>query len=460
MSLCEAIVHLFRSAKSILLCFFFFSASLLHAQDELSYFYDKESVVEFENIQNQSFIEFTELINEGFGSGTYWIRVAHQNARFIEFPTSRLNQIKCFDKNGEQVSASPLGVFPTYYSENGPAYFKIDKDNEAYIPVILHKKEQFPSYIKSILLIDGLYYGFALMLLVVNIFYFFSFRESTFITYALFLFFITSCLFIRDNLLIEIFSPAEIIHNFIENITHFSIGLMGAIFASSYLQHSIYLPRLKWITKPLLIILFSLYTLNLITGEFYFFAFGDLTCFFILLTYWFSGFYLFRKNAFSKFFTIAYVLILILAFDYFIAPLFGIPNFGITTDLIKIGGLLEMIVLTYAVVFRMKELQFEFDRITTDLHSYINQVNHLEGELNLLIQRQDKKPSTSNFSEREIEVLMLIAKHKSNKEIAEQLFISINTVKYHVKNLYEKLEVNSRKEAKKMAGEITNQTSE
>ncbi|MDP3352225.1 MAG: response regulator transcription factor [Flavobacteriaceae bacterium] len=48
---------------------------------------------------------------------------------------------------------------------------------------------------------------------------------------------------------------------------------------------------------------------------------------------------------------------------------------------------------------------------------------------------------TSSLTEREIQVLKLIAKQKSTKEIAEELFISSNTVETHRKNLIKKINV-------------------
>lgn len=48
------------------------------------------------------------------------------------------------------------------------------------------------------------------------------------------------------------------------------------------------------------------------------------------------------------------------------------------------------------------------------------------------------------LSERELEILTLIAAGLKNKEIAAQLFISLNTVLYHIKNIYGKLGVNKR----------------
>ncbi len=51
------------------------------------------------------------------------------------------------------------------------------------------------------------------------------------------------------------------------------------------------------------------------------------------------------------------------------------------------------------------------------------------------------------LTERELDVLRLVAQGHSNKEIAVRLFISENTVKNHVRNMLEKLQLHSRMEA-------------
>lgn len=51
------------------------------------------------------------------------------------------------------------------------------------------------------------------------------------------------------------------------------------------------------------------------------------------------------------------------------------------------------------------------------------------------------------LTEREMEVLQLIAQGKSNQEIADELFIGIKTVKYHLTNMFSKLGVEDRTQA-------------
>jgi LuxR family maltose regulon positive regulatory protein len=58
------------------------------------------------------------------------------------------------------------------------------------------------------------------------------------------------------------------------------------------------------------------------------------------------------------------------------------------------------------------------------------------------------------LSERELEVLRYLAKGLTYEEIGRQLFLSLNTVQFHVKNIYSKLQVNRRVQAIEKAREM------
>ncbi len=66
------------------------------------------------------------------------------------------------------------------------------------------------------------------------------------------------------------------------------------------------------------------------------------------------------------------------------------------------------------------------------------------------LRRRDADDAVTHLpklTEREIEVLGLVARGLGNREIGKELFISENTVKNHVRNILEKLQLNTRMEA-------------
>nr|WP_240915516.1 helix-turn-helix transcriptional regulator [Polaribacter sp. 20A6] len=82
-----------------------------------------------------------------------------------------------------------------------------------------------------------------------------------------------------------------------------------------------------------------------------------------------------------------------------------------------------------------------------------NEIINYSREIEVLsvnIKDDSNSDSIGNLSIREKEIFDLIVLGKSNKIIADDLNISINTVKFHVKNIYGKLNIKSRKEVLKI----------
>jgi two-component system, NarL family, response regulator LiaR len=70
------------------------------------------------------------------------------------------------------------------------------------------------------------------------------------------------------------------------------------------------------------------------------------------------------------------------------------------------------------------------------------------------VEIDQNKIDALGISKREMEVLELIAQGLSNQEIAEKLFVSLNTVKTHSSNLFVKLDVKRRTQAVQKAKEL------
>jgi two-component system NarL family response regulator len=87
-------------------------------------------------------------------------------------------------------------------------------------------------------------------------------------------------------------------------------------------------------------------------------------------------------------------------------------------------------------------------RLVADGQSLISpsMATKLLDEFKLMSSAEESLPSP-RLTTRELEVLRLVARGHNNRQVAAELFISENTVKNHVRNILEKLQLHSRMEA-------------
>jgi two-component system NarL family response regulator len=108
-----------------------------------------------------------------------------------------------------------------------------------------------------------------------------------------------------------------------------------------------------------------------------------------------------------------------------------------------------------AMGYLLKEISI--DEVAADIRAVYNgqslispsMASKLLSEFASMIKNKDDRPQlpTPRLTDREMEVLRLVAKGMNNRDIAKQLFISENTVKNHIRNILEKLQLHSRMEA-------------
>jgi DNA-binding CsgD family transcriptional regulator len=72
-----------------------------------------------------------------------------------------------------------------------------------------------------------------------------------------------------------------------------------------------------------------------------------------------------------------------------------------------------------------------------------------------LVAAESRQDLLEVLTSKEVLVLRLLAESKTNKEIAAALFIELSTVKTHINNIYSKLSVSNRQEARSKYAEMT-----
>ena len=95
----------------------------------------------------------------------------------------------------------------------------------------------------------------------------------------------------------------------------------------------------------------------------------------------------------------------------------------------------------------------------------LNETKSIQERINSVIQNKDKQvnvPDLEKFNQivdnpltpKEYDILTDVIKRKTNLQIAQDQQISLNTVKYHLKNIYSKLDIPNKKEVQKLVLEM------
>ncbi len=99
-------------------------------------------------------------------------------------------------------------------------------------------------------------------------------------------------------------------------------------------------------------------------------------------------------------------------------------------------GLIAIIFTGLGIWLALKIRKPKVETVIVEKQVYLTDFNINEEEIKRL-----------NLSKRELEVLQLMAEGLSNQEIAEKLFVSLNTIKTHSAQIFEKMEVKRRTQA-------------
>lgn len=102
-------------------------------------------------------------------------------------------------------------------------------------------------------------------------------------------------------------------------------------------------------------------------------------------------------------------------------------------------GFIAVIFTALGIWLALKLSKPKIETVVVEKEVYINKNGIFIPNTSLVSQLE--------ISKRELEILSLLAQGHSNQEIATKLFVSISTVKTHIQNLFEKLDVKRRTQA-------------
>lgn len=111
---------------------------------------------------------------------------------------------------------------------------------------------------------------------------------------------------------------------------------------------------------------------------------------------------------------------------------------------LEVMGVLGILLVCLCAWLWQREKSVNTDWGAAGIH--VGAQQHIAGARERFMARCDDVAEKYGLTEREKEIMALIAERKSRAEIEQQLFLSANTVKTHVRHLYTKLDVHSKAE--------------
>ena len=345
--------------------------------------------------------------------------------------------------------------FPQYAvnTTDSTYYLALDHPPAKALQVQLAEHSQFASSEASQLLRSGLYYGLALMSLVFNFVFYLIFKDKRFSSYCVLLSATFLSFFYEDGMFYYIsdgYWTMEYFPAWSANIA----AIVSLIFTYHFLglkNISKRAIRAFFIASGLLLFSVLAYTLtdNATLG-----IAVQIQCFPLAMASLYLAIRRFRKDVYARFLVISFSLVVISGLLYVMYSRVDADTFAFfNADTFRLVSSIEIICISFAIIFKMRSLQHENERYRVELNNYLRvlEVKATNQTLYTPVAAITSKDELAtelkkqyNLTDREAEVLRFLWNGLTNKEIADQLYISVSTAKYHVRNLYVKLEVKNR----------------
>ena len=311
-------------------------------------------------------------------------------------------------------------------------YFKVDFTKSTYFPLKVFDKHEFSNYKIQNQLELGFFYGISLIILLINVFFYVNTRDKFYLYYSVLLLSIILILAEIDG-----FFANTIFVKFIDVFLQLVLVVSLSLFTNEAIGVKKFYPRLIKFIFLLIILNIIFYIIYALNDYLLWYTLGKILNTSILMMYLSIGFLLFNKNIYARFSVIGYLTLFISNILYILPFDFGFFYFDFTNRYLKMSSLFEMTVFLYAISYRNGVIK---DTLTDNLKKSDISIKKSNDEI------LENFINEYGLTLRETEIVNYILLGKTNKEISEKLFIQEVTVKYHISNIFRKLDIKKRTE--------------
>lgn len=341
--------------------------------------------------------------------------------------------------------------YAQYYviTDHQTYYLNLHQNSKDNLYVIATERSLFAANEAKQQLYIGYYYGIATLSIIINFIFYFIFRDKRFLSYTALQFCIFISLFYEDGMIYYLsYGQYQMKYLLAWNIPLTS--LFACIFTVHFLEFKRYFLQYK-------VIFISLFTITFLTSLIFTLFPDKFLLDIIIILSFISPFFCLilattqvKKNIYARFLLISFGAMILFGVGYVLYMNISMEKLSyFNINAFRFISALETIITTFAIIYKVRDLQDLNQLYREEIDNYLIILDKKSDEIknNKQISPLDSLRIKYNLTSRETEVLTCLWEGMSNSQISEKLFISVSTAKYHVKNLYTKLEINSRSQA-------------
>ena len=294
------------------------------------------------------------------------------------------------------------------------------------------------------LFLKGTFYGAVSIILLLNIISFFLFEEKIFGYFGLAVTGTLLLLFGEDNLSGILFQDTLFKGTGVTTTILCATAGLVALYSSQYLTIKEYFPKLKTFTVPLFLVAAGLSVTHWFVDNAMLPVAVNIISFALLTCYFGGGIMLFLKNNYSKFYVLGMAIPLLFVLDYFVLQVIGIEFLGVSLTIVKASFFINILLMTYAILFRMKDIKEETAARKTEMEIFLKKQEMMERDNIIKLTEEmylENLIMQYDLDGIEIKLLQYISEGKENKKIAKKLNTSEIEIEEMTRSLYNKIQI-------------------